>query len=110
VSTALYVAGELPVPEREMVLGELVALLVTITLPETLPVAVGANATVNEVDCPEASVRGRVRPVTAKPLPVTLSCERVTLAFPVLLMVTAWVAFAPMVTLPKFSEVGDAES
>lgn len=93
-----------------MVVGELVALLVTVTLPVTLPVAVGANATLNDVDCPAASVRGSERPVTLNPVPVTLSFERVTLALPVLLSVTVCVALVPVVTLPKLSEVDDAES
>lgn len=92
-----------------MVVGELVALLVTVTLPETLPVAVGANATVKEVDWLAARVRGSPSPVTLKPLPVTLSFERVTLALPLLLSVTVCVALEPVVTLPKLSEVGEAE-
>jgi hypothetical protein len=39
-----------PVPLRAIVAGELVALLVTVTLPLKLPLAAGANATLNEVD------------------------------------------------------------
>lgn len=53
---------------------------------------------------------GRARPVTLKPPPVTLSCERVTLALPVLERVTVCVALVPVVTLPKVSEVGEAAS
>ena len=54
-------------------MGELVALLVMETLPETLPAAVGANAIEKEVDWPAARVTGSERPLTVKPLPVTLS-------------------------------------
>ena len=97
-------------PLRAIVVGELVALLLIVTLPETLPAAEGAYATLNEVDCPGASERGSVSPVTANPLPVTLSCDNVTFALPVLLSVTVCVALVPVATLPKFSEVGEAES
>ena len=34
-----------PVPDNAMVVGELVALLATLTLPVTLPASVGAKAT-----------------------------------------------------------------
>ena len=47
-----------PVPLREMFDGEFVALLVTVTVPTIAPVALGANFTLNEVDCPGARVRG----------------------------------------------------
>jgi hypothetical protein len=39
-----------PVPAREMAAGELVALLVTLTLPVTLPVTPGANSTFSVTD------------------------------------------------------------
>src|SRR5258708_3159721 len=39
-----------PVPAREMAAGELVALLVTLTLPVTLPVTPGANNTFSVTD------------------------------------------------------------
>ena len=100
----------MPVPLRAIVAGELAALLVTVTLPETLPAAVGAKATLKEVDCPEARVKGSARPLTANPLPVTLSCDNVMFALPVLLSVTVCVALAPVATLPKLSDVGEAES
>ena len=102
---------ETPVPERETVVGELVALLVMETLPETLPAAVGANAIEKEVDWPAARVTGSERPLTVKPLPVTLSCDRETLPLPVFVRVTLCVALVvPVLTLPKLSEVGEAES
>src|SRR5215469_5646198 len=93
-----------------MVAGELVALLLTTALPETLPVVVGAKATANEVAWLGKSVRGRVRPETVKPLPVTLSEVSETLEFPVLVSVTVCVALEPVVTLPKLRAVGDALS
>ena len=39
-----------PVPAREMAAGELLALLVTLTLPVTLPVTPGANSTFSVTD------------------------------------------------------------
>ena len=46
-----------------MIEGELVAVLTTVTLPETLPADAGANVTLKEADCPAARVRGRVIPL-----------------------------------------------
>jgi len=48
-----------PVPLREMFNGEFVALLVTVTVPTSAPAALGANFTLNGVDCPGARVSGR---------------------------------------------------
>lgn len=63
----------IPVPLKEMVVGELLALFVTETLPLTLPVAVGAKVMLREALCPAARVKGAVIPLAAKPLPVTLT-------------------------------------
>ena len=93
-----------------MVAGELVALLLTTTVPETLPVVVGAKATANDVAWPGERVRGSVRLDTVKPPPVTLSEESETLEFPVLVSVTVRVALVPVVRLPKLRDVGDALS
>lgn len=103
------ICGCTPVPLRVMVAGELVALLVTEMVPEKLPVVVGAKATLMEVDCPAERVRGRARPVTLNPLPVKVSCERVSAELPALVRITLWVALVPVVKFPKPSEVGDAE-
>lgn len=50
VSVTLWLAEEVSVAESEMVMDEFVALLMTVTEPETLPVTVGAKATLKEVD------------------------------------------------------------
>jgi len=104
------ICGCIPVPVREIVAGEFVALLTTATLPARLPVEVGANVTLNEVDWPAARLSGSVIPLVLKPVPVALTCEMETLEFPVLEIVTLWVALEPVARLPKFSDVGDAES
>jgi hypothetical protein len=98
-----------PVPLKAMVAGELVALLITDTEPLKLPLAVGANATLKEVDCPAPSVVDD-RPLTVKPLPVTLSLDTETLPVPVFVSVTVFVALVPAAMLPKLKEVGEAES
>src|SRR3989442_10806876 len=46
---------------RAMVLGELGALLTSERLPDTLPVAVGANCTLKVLDCPAPRVRSEER-------------------------------------------------
>src|SRR2546426_840957 len=62
--------GCTPVPLRAMVLRELGALLMSETLPDTLPVAVGANCTLKVLDCPGGRVTGNVSPLMLKPGPV----------------------------------------
>ena len=100
----------MPVPESATASGELAALLTTVTLPGRLPVAVGANVTLNEVDCPAARVRGSAIPAALNPVPPRLICEIETLAFPVFESVTFCVALVPVARLPKLSEVGDTDS
>jgi hypothetical protein len=99
-----------PVPESATVSGEFVALLITVTLPGRLPVEVGANMTLKEVDCPAARLSGSAIPLVLNPPPLALICEMETLEFPVFEIVTLCVALVPVVRLPKLSAVGDAES
>src|SRR5215472_6114081 len=94
-------AGWIPVPVTEIVCGEPVALLVTDTLPVTAPGAVGANFTFNVAAAAGFSVKGVVIPVAVTPAPATAICEIWTLVFPVFVMVTAFVAKEPTLTLPK---------
>ena len=86
------------------------ALLLTTTLPETVPVAVGANTTAKEVAWPGESTSGSTRLDALKPVPLALYEESETLEFPVLVSVTFWVALVPVVTLPKLKVAGDALS
>jgi hypothetical protein len=64
------------------------ALLDTVAVPEMVPALVGANTKLNVVDCPAASVSGRVKPVGENPAPVALMLETDTLALPVFVRVT----------------------
>ena len=101
-----WLVGELPDPDTAMVSGEFVALLLTVTFPDKLPVVVGEKTTLNEVACPGFSVRGRASPERLKPLPPTLAWDTDTLEFPELVSETLWVALVPVVTLPKLSDEG----
>src|SRR5437899_9200938 len=58
--------------------GELVALLTSETLPVAAPAVVDAKTTLKLAVCPAAKVSGAVRPLALKPLPETLICEMLT--------------------------------
>jgi hypothetical protein len=90
-----------PVPLRAMVLGELGALLVMLTLPVKLPAALGANKTLNEAVPPAVTVAGVVSPLTLKLLPLTAICEIVSEAVPVFVTVKLWDLVCPSTMLPK---------
>jgi len=68
--TVRGVAFTWPVPESEIVAGELVALLTTDTLPATLPATVGASPIFSETLCPAARLSGSEKPLKVKPAPV----------------------------------------
>ena len=72
------ISGCTPVPLSEIVAGELVALLVTVTLPERLPVVDGAKLTVSVTLWPAARVTAPEKPLTVNPAPVMAACEMVT--------------------------------
>jgi hypothetical protein len=88
-------------PDREMLAGELVALLLTVILPAAAPLADGANVEVIVVVCPGARVMP-LAPVELKPAPATITCAIVTLEFPALVIVMFCVLLAETFTLPKF--------
>jgi hypothetical protein len=66
--------GCAPTPTRSTVSVGFDALLVIVTVPAALPVAVGANFAVNVVVWPAFSVIG-LRPLMLKPVPVAAACE-----------------------------------
>ena len=57
------VVDVLPVPERVMLFGEFVALLVTVTVAVKLPAAVGANVTSKVADCVGVSFKPAATPL-----------------------------------------------
>jgi hypothetical protein len=52
-----------PLPEREIVAGEFVALLVTVILPVKLPMATGLNVASNVADCPGVRIKPAETPL-----------------------------------------------
>lgn len=92
-----------PAPEREMVAGELLALLATATLPVKLPAAEGVNVTSSVALCPGVNVKPAEIPLAVNLAPDTLTLETVTLEFPALLSFTLSVLPAPTATFPKLT-------
>ena len=90
-----------PVPLSEMFEGEFVALLLMVTVPVTLPAAVGANTTFSTADLLGANTWLGLIPLVLNPAPVTLTAEIVTFEFPVLVTVTLSELLVFTFTLPK---------
>ncbi len=103
---AVTVPGETPVPESAMFSGELEPLLTIARVPETLPAAVGENFTETVALWFAFKVVGKVRPLIVNPLPDKFACEIVTLALPVLVIVSDTVELLPTCTLPKLTALG----
>ena len=100
----------IPVPLNETIVGEFGVLLVTETLPESVPAATGANLTLKLVVAPAASDIGVVSPLIVYPVPEIGAWLIVAAAVPVLESVIVCVPLLPTFTLPKLSDVGLAES
>ena len=80
-----------PVPDRVTVAGESVASLAMFTLPLAGPPHVGANVTVSVADCPGVSTVPFTTPLELNPVPVRVTPEIVTFAFPLLVAeVVSW--------------------
>lgn len=95
-----------PVPLSATAFGELGALLVIRTLPDSLPADVGANNTPNAALCPAASVAGVFRPLTLNPDPLAMICAIVSAAEPVFVTVKFCDLVWPSTILPKLKLVG----
>jgi len=96
------ISGCVAVPDSEITVGEVGALLVMEMLPLALPAAVGANTALNDTLAPAATVCA-VSPCTLKPAPVTVTCEMVKLAVPVFFRLIGCELLVPTTTLPKFT-------
>ena len=92
-----------------MVIGELDASVKTETLAEELPADFGAKPSTTVAAWPGATVCGTVKETVKLELD-TLTEFTVTLADPVFVRVTLWVAVLPTPTLPKFIDVEFGES
>jgi hypothetical protein len=97
-----------PVPVKGMVSVGLEPFDVTVTLPLELPAVCGAKVTVKVAVCPAATVTGGVIPVRVNPVPVTPTCEIVTLDPPILVTVSDSAWFFPVCTVPKLRLAGFA--
>ena len=73
--------GCTPEPDSVIPFGELAALLVMVTVPDTAPVPDGAKVTLTLVLCPGLRMTPD-RPVALKPAPDTLTLEMVALDVP----------------------------
>ena len=100
--------GTAPVPVREIVIGECNWSVVTVTLPEALPPAVGANTTFRVAVAAGFNISGAVIPFALNPVPLTEMVEIWMAAVPVLLKTTVLVELLPTPTLPKLRDVGFA--
>ena len=100
-----------PVPDKLIVVGELVALLVIATFaPLTAPGVVGANVTVRVADCPGVSTVPFEMPLALKPAPVSATLEIVIFEFPLLVSNVVKDELLPSFTFPKLKVVGFAPS
>jgi len=83
---AVSLPGVTPAPDRGMLLVD--TLVTSAMFPLELPVDAGLNVTVNVALCEGASVIGKERPLTVKPLPVTVAWAIVRFDPPTLLSVS----------------------
>jgi hypothetical protein len=86
---------------REIVAGEFVALLVTVTLPVTPRRAAGAKVTFSVAVWPGATICPPDMPFAVNPAPEIVTLDTVALEFPELVNVTPRVLLAPRATFPK---------
>src|SRR5207302_928463 len=95
-----------PLPLKEMVAGELLALLATETLPVTLPAAVGAKVTFSVAVWPGVSVALEPTPLEIGRASCRVRVEIVTLEFPPLVSVIPNEGLTPTFTFPKLKLLG----
>jgi len=90
-----------PVPESEIVVGDPVALLVTVIVPFNVPVVAGPKITLNVRFCPGFNVTCEPAPLRVYPVPLTVIEEISTLVLPVLVIVSLCVDEVPVLMLPN---------
>lgn len=95
----------MPTPVSDSTVGELAALLVNDSDPETVALAVGLKATLYDTLCPAGIVNGKVAPSRTNCELLLASADTVTLA-PLALMLMACVPVAPTLTSPKLTDEG----
>ncbi len=85
-------------------------MLVTLTLPDTLPTPVGAKMTFSVTDWFGVKVVPALRPLVLSPAPEGDTLAIVTFEFPLLVKVNFSVLLLPSFTFPKLKLVGLAPS
>ena len=77
-----------PAAVTEIASGEFAALLVITILPVTVTAAEGLNATTSTATCPGERARPGETPEALNPVPETVTPEKGTFPFPVLVIIT----------------------
>jgi len=98
-----------PVPERLIVNGEGVPLVVSAIEPLTALAEVGANVALNVIRPPGAMVVAVLSPVCPKPAPVTPICENVSVLPPLFVRMIDCELVVPSATVPNATLEGFAE-
>jgi len=98
-----------PMPDRLITSGEGVPFVVSVMLPVTVAADDGVKTALKVALPPAAIVVDVERPVSVKPVPDTVTCENVRVAFPVFSSVIVCELLVPTVTVPKVTLVGLAE-
>jgi hypothetical protein len=101
LSETEYVVGATPVPESAITSGEFAALLVTVMLPEALPLDAGSNVALSAALCPLDRISPDDTPLAPNPAPATVTFEIVTLALPEFVSVTLCASVLDTLTLPN---------
>src|SRR2546430_14206055 len=104
VCRAILVLLSIPLPDKETVVGLLLALLVRVSVPVRAPDAVGVKVTVTVQDAPTARV---VQLLLCRKSPVVATPDTVAEVVPVLVTVTVRAAAEAPTTVPgKGSALG----
>jgi hypothetical protein len=90
-----------PFPCRDSTIGRCGGSATIVTLPFTLPTTAAANFTVKLLLCPTGSIIGVVKPVTVKPVPLTMAWLTLTSVVPTLVTLTTCELEAPTVALTE---------
>jgi len=105
-----WAAATTPVPETGIEIGEFVALLAMMIIPEKGAALVGVNTTPSGKVCPGATTDPASDDETLKPGAAILAEVIVTGAVPLFVRFTTAELLAPTATLPKFKLVTSAAS
>src|SRR5260221_14147521 len=105
-----WAAATTPVPETGIEIGEFVALLAIMIVPEKAAALVGVNTTPSAKDCPGATTEPASDEETLKPGAATVANAIVTGAVPLFARFTTAGLLPPTATFPKFKFEASAVS